>query len=97
MNSRSILAVTLGLILLLMIRPGRLAAQINIAAIAQFKYNQQHALAESLSKTQKPAEKQKHHKGDQAAVAAASRPAVIHARNPTFKSNYGDIHTKNVR
>ncbi len=71
-------------------------AQINIAAIAQFKYNQQHALAASLSKTQHSNEKPQRRKGEKAA-SAATKPPVIYAHNPSFKSNYGDMHTKNVR
>ena len=73
----------------------KLPAQINIAAIAQYKYNQQHALAQSLSKQDGPAP-HKHRKGKPAADAAAG-PAVIPAHNPTFKSIYGDTHRKNVR
>ncbi len=76
--------------------PSPIGAQIDIAAIARFKYNQQRALAASLSKTQAGKQKSRDRKGKKTEVPAV-KPPVIPAHNRTFKSNYGDMHTKNVR
>jgi len=73
------------------------SAQINIAAIAQFKSNQQHALARSLARTQPQPPTDKHHHHAARATPTPAKPFIIHARNPVFRGNYTDMHTRNVR
>jgi len=79
------------------------SAQINLAALAQFKYNQQQALAKSLQKQQTTASAKggRNKRPSSGALAPQSapnaRPAVIKARNPTFTANYGLLHHKNIR
>lgn len=88
----------LGTLVGLLLCNAALSAQINMAAIAQFKANQQHELAQSLAKSNADGSAARHakHKGN-SGPAQAEKPPIIYAHNPTFKGNYSDIHKKNVR
>ncbi len=91
---------TLSSLALILIFSAACSAQINMAAIAQFKQNQQKALAESLQPQPAPVKG----KGKPSVRPAGanpltdpSRPAIIKAKNPVYKSNYSDMHFRNVR
>ena len=76
-------------------------AQINIGALAQFKQNQQAALAKQLqgaSSAGKPAKAGKHGKSKTAdAPMVVARPALIKAQTRSFKGNYSDMRKSNMR
>lgn len=78
------------------------SAQINIAALAQFKQNQQAALAKQLqssaaASTQKPGKAGKHGKKKAEVAMDVSRPPLIKAQNRSFKGNFTDMRKTNVR
>lgn len=91
---------TLCLLAVTLIFSAACGAQINMAAIAQFKQNQQKALAESLQ-TQAATGKTKGKPSVRPAGANPltdpNRPAIIKAKNPVYRSNYSDMHFRNVR
>ena len=91
---------TLSLIAVTLAFSAACSAQINMAALAQFKQNQQKALAESLQPQTTPGKT----KGKPSVIPAGAnpltapgRPAIIKAKNPVYKSNYSDMHFRNVR
>ena len=76
-----------------------LFCQVNMAALAQFKQNQQQELAQRLQPQSTTGAKGKKH--GQAAMtdpmSADGRPSVIRAPKMVYKANYSDMHHKNVR
>ena len=76
-------------------------AQVNIAALTQFKRNQQAALAKQLqgkaSAEGKAAKAAKHGKGNADVPLMATKPAIIQAEKRSFKGNYSDMRKSNMR
>lgn len=74
--------------------------QMNMAALAQFKQNQQQALARQLQNSAPAAPKNaktKHVKGEVEAPSVIAKPALIKAQNRSFKGNFSDMRRSNMR
>ena len=77
------------------------SAQINIAALAQFKKNQQAELTRQLqgsAKAEARLEKAgKHGKGKLDAPMVVAKPPLIKAQTRSFKGNHSDLRRQNMR
>ena len=77
-------------------------AQINMAALAQFKQNQQAALAKQLqgnaaSTAGRSGKARKHGKTNADAPMVVPKPPLIKAQNRSFKGNFSDMRKSNMR
>lgn len=77
------------------------SAQINIAALAQFKKNQQANLSSQLQASAKAEAKLekagKHGKAKLESPMVIAKPPLIKAQTRSFKGNYSDLRKPNMR